>query len=197
MSEEGNTTNALALLGWVGALLSCLMPIWHVTAFIGTTICKPYESTLMLGTDLQAARALTVMSILLGTVGLVLAFIGGKCTIFMDQSKRFKARIATAAGVTLIVAGVLCLIPVSWSAGIVVKAEIGGAIYVGWGPSIVLILGGGMLCTTICKDKTEDDCGRSVKYLMVSSLQAGSSRAGSQRMQPVSVRSLQSGTPSV
>uniref|UniRef100_A0A672Q2I3 Zgc:136892 n=1 Tax=Sinocyclocheilus grahami TaxID=75366 RepID=A0A672Q2I3_SINGR len=199
--------SALALLGWVGALLSCLMPIWHVTAFIGTTTvtseimwegiwmscviqstgqmqCKPYESTLMLGTDLQAARALTVMSILLGTVGLVLAFIGGKCTIFMDQSKRFKARIATAAGVTLIVAGVLCLIPVSWSMADSQRREIGGAIYVGWGPSIVLILGGGMLCTTICKDKTEDDCGRSVKYLIVSSSQAGSSRAGSQRMQP-------------
>ncbi|XP_016376825.1 claudin-4-like [Sinocyclocheilus rhinocerous] len=224
--------SALALLGWVGALLSCFMPMWHVTAFIGTTIvtseimwegiwmscviqstgqmqCKPYESTLALGTDLQAARVLTVMSILLGAVGLVLAFIGGKCTIFMDQSKRFKARIATATGVTLIVAGVLCLIPVSWSAGIVVKAfynpqmadsqrrEIGGAIYVGWGTSIVLILGGGMLCTTICKDKTEDDCGRSVKYLIVRSSQAGSSRAGSQRMRPVSVRSLQSGAPSV
>uniref|UniRef100_A0A671QHV3 Claudin-4-like n=1 Tax=Sinocyclocheilus anshuiensis TaxID=1608454 RepID=A0A671QHV3_9TELE len=224
--------SALALLGWVGALLSCIMPMWRVTAFIGTTIvtseimwegiwmscviqstgqmqCKPYESTLALGTDLQAARALTVMAILLGAVGLVLAFIGGKCTIFMDRSKRSKARIATAAGVTLIVAGVLCLIPVSWSAGIVVRAfynpqmadsqrrEIGGAIYVGWGASIVLILGGGMLCTTICKDKTEDDSGRSVKYLIVRSSQAGSSRAGSQRMRPVSVRSLQSGAPSV
>ncbi|KTF91779.1 hypothetical protein cypCar_00028000 [Cyprinus carpio] len=224
--------SALALLGWVGALLSCIMPMWRVTAFVGTTIvtseimwegiwmscviqstgqmqCKPYESMLALGTDLQAARALTVMAILLGAVGLVLAFIGGKCTIFMDRSKRSKARIATAAGVSLIVAGVLCLIPVSWSAGIVVRAfynplmadsqrrEIGGAIYVGWGASIVLILGGGMLCTTICKEKTEDDSGRSVKYLIVRSSQAGSSRAGSQRMRPISVRSLQSGAPSV
>ncbi|XP_050948763.1 claudin-4 [Labeo rohita] len=224
--------SALSLLGWVGALLSCIMPMWRVTAFIGTTIvtseimwegiwmscviqstgqmqCKPYESTLALGTDLQAARALTVMAILLGGVGLVLAFIGGKCTVFMDRSKRSKARVATAAGVTLIVAGVLILIPVSWSAGIVVRAfynpqmadsqrrEIGGAIYVGWGASIILILGGGMLCTTICKDKSEDDSGRSVKYLIVRSSQAGSSRAGSQRMRPISVRSMQSGAPSV
>ncbi|XP_058613419.1 uncharacterized protein cldn30 [Onychostoma macrolepis] len=224
--------SALALLGWVGALMSCIMPMWRVTAFVGTTIvtseimwegiwmscviqstgqmqCKPYESMLALGTDLQAARALTVMAILLGAVGLVLTFIGGKCTIFMDRSKRSKARIATAAGVTLIVAGVVCLIPVSWSAGIVVRAfynpqmadsqrrEIGGAIYIGWGASIVLILGGGMLCTTICKEKTEDDSGRSVKYLIVRSSQAGSSGAGSQRMRPISVRSLQSSAPSV
>uniref|UniRef100_A0A671S0J9 Zgc:136892 n=1 Tax=Sinocyclocheilus anshuiensis TaxID=1608454 RepID=A0A671S0J9_9TELE len=223
----------LATLGFLGSIIVCGLPNWKVTAFIGPNIvtaqnfweglwmncvvqstgqmqCKVYDSLLALPQDLQgAARAFTVMSILLGAVGLVLAFIGGKCTIFMDQSKRFKARIATAAGVTLIVAGVLCLIPVSWSAGIVVKAfynpqmadsqrrEIGGAIYVGWGTSIVLILGGGMLCTTICKDKTEDDCGRSVKYLIVRSSQAGSSRAGSQRMRPVSVRSLQSGAPSV
>lgn len=224
--------SALALLGWTGALLSCIMPMWRVTAFIGTTIvtsetmwegiwmscviqstgqmqCKPYESTLALSSDLQAARALTVMSILLGAAGLVLAFIGGKCTIFMGSSKRSKARIATAAGVTLIVAGILCIIPVSWSAGIVVKTfydplmtnsqrrEIGGAIYVGWGASVVLMLGGGMLCTTICKDKTEVDSGPSVKYLIVRSSQAGSSRAGSQRTRPISVRSMQSATPSV
>lgn len=224
--------SALALLGWTGALLSCIMPMWSVTAFIGTTIvtseimwegiwmscvvqstgqiqCKPYESTLALSSDLQAARTLTVMSVLLGAVGLVLAFIGGKCTIFMGSSKRSKARIATAAGVTLIVAGILCMIPVSWSAGIVVQTfynplmtnsqrrEIGGAIYVGWGASVVLILSGGMLCTTICKDKKEDDSGPSVKYLIVRSSQAGSSRAGSQRMRPISVRSLQSAAPSL
>lgn len=224
--------SALALLGWTGALLSCIMPMWRVTAFIGTTIvtseimwegiwmscviqstgqmqCKPYESTLALSSDLQAARAITVMSVILGAVGLVLAFIGGKCTIFMNSSKRSKARVATAAGVTLIVAGILCIIPVSWSAGIVVKAfydplltssqrrEIGAAIYVGWGASVVLMLSGGMLCTSICKDKTEDDRGPSVKYLIVRSSQAGSSRAGSHRMRPISVRSRQSATPSV
>ncbi|KAK9955491.1 hypothetical protein ABG768_015363 [Culter alburnus] len=146
--------SALALLGWTGALLSCIMPMWRVTAFIGTTIVT--SETMWEGIwmscviqTVRAARALTVMSILLGAVGLVLAFIGGKCTIFMGSSKRSKARIATAAGVTLIVAGILCIIPVSWSAGIVVKTfydplmtnsqrrEIGGAIYVGRGASVI------------------------------------------------------------
>ncbi|XP_065143080.1 claudin-4 [Paramisgurnus dabryanus] len=224
--------SALALLGWVGALLSCIMPLWRVTAFVGTTIvtsetmwegiwmscvtqstgqiqCKPYESTLALTTDLQAARALMVMAILTGAAGLVLAFFGGKCTIFMARTKSTKAKIATAAGVSLIVAGILCLIPVSWSAGIVVNAfynpqltdsqrrEIGGAIYVGWGASILLLLSGGILCTTICMGNTVVDDGPSVKYLVVRSSRAGSSMAGSQRMRPLSVRSLQNGAPSV
>uniref|UniRef100_A0A8C2F9K1 Zgc:136892 n=1 Tax=Cyprinus carpio TaxID=7962 RepID=A0A8C2F9K1_CYPCA len=76
--------SVLALLGWVRALLSCLMPMWRVTAFIGTTTVtseimwegiwmRPYKSMLTLGPDLQAARSLTVMPILLGAVGLVLS----------------------------------------------------------------------------------------------------------------------------
>uniref|UniRef100_A0A8C1J6L2 Zgc:136892 n=1 Tax=Cyprinus carpio TaxID=7962 RepID=A0A8C1J6L2_CYPCA len=197
----------LAVLGLCGTILVCALPMWKVTAFVGANIvtaqvfweglwmncvlqstahmqCKAYDSILALTQDLQAARALICASIAVSVVAIGLFVVG--CTIFMDRSKRSKARIATAAGVSLIVAGVLCLIPVSWSAGIVVRAfynplmadsqrrEIGGAIYVGWGASIVLILGGGMLCTTIW-----------------------SSRAGSQRMRPISVRSLQSGAPSV
>lgn len=224
--------SALALLGWAGALLSCFFPMWRVTAFVGTTIvtsetmwegiwmscvtqstgqmqCKPYESTLALSTDLQAARALMVMAILAGAAGLILAFLGGKCTIFLTQTKRTKAKIAGAAGVALIVAGILCMIPVSWSAGIVVKAfynplladsqrrEIGGAIYLGWGASILLVLGGGMLCTSICTGNTVDDDGPSVKYLVVRSSRAGSSMAGSQRMRPISVRSVPNSAPSV
>lgn len=224
--------SSLALLGWVGALLSCFFPMWRVTAFVGTTIvtseimwegiwmscvtqstgqiqCKPYESMLALSTDLQAARALMVMSILMGAGGLILAFLGGKCTIFLSRTKSTKAKVVGAAGVILIVAGILCLIPVSWSACIVVKAfynplltdsqrrEIGGAIYLGWGASILLVLGGGMLCTSICTGNTVDEDGPSVKYLVVRSSLAGSSMAGSQRMRPVSVRSVTNSAPSV
>lgn len=224
--------SALALMGWTAALLCCILPMWRVTAFIGTTIvtseimwegiwmncvvqstgqiqCKPYESTLALDVNLQASRALMVMSVIVGAVGLILTFIGGKCTIFLIRSERSKMKIVTAAGAILIIAGILCLIPPSWSAGMVVKAfynpqladpqrrELGGAIYLGWGGAIVLILSGGILCTSKCKDKPEDDHGPSVKYLVVRSSQAGSSRPGSQRMHPISVRSLQSGAPSV
>ncbi|XP_062868225.1 claudin-4-like [Trichomycterus rosablanca] len=205
----------LALMGWVGVLLACILPMWRVTAFIGMTIvtsetmwegiwmtcvvqstghmqCKPYESMLALTSDLKAAQFLTIGSILTGALGLILAFVGGKCTRFLDyKSKPEKARVATAAGVALIMSGLLCLIPVSWSAVAVVqifhnpqmtdsqRRELGAAIYIGWGASILLFLGGGMLCSTSCSSNDES---QSVEYRTVLSSRAGSGIRGSQQV---------------
>lgn len=223
--------SALALLGWVGVILTCIIPMWRVTAFVGMTIvtseimwegiwmtcilqstgylqCKPYESMLALGTDLKAAQILTVASILTGALGLNLAFIGGKCTRFMDHSgEARKARVATAAGVVLIIAGLLCLIPVAWSAIYVVQAfynplmtdaqrrEIGAAVYIGCGASMLLFLGGGMLCSTSCGQKPEYES-PSVKYMIVRSSRAGSSNASSQRVW-ITKSAMQNGAPSM
>ncbi|XP_066501943.1 claudin-4-like [Hoplias malabaricus] len=209
--------SVLVLLGWVGGILTCIMPMWRVTAFIGMTIvtseimwegiwmscvvqstgyiqCKPYESMLALSSDLKAAQFLTVGSILTGALGLTMAFVGGKCTRFLDyKGEARKGRIATAAGVTVIIAGLLCLIPVSWSAIVVVQAfynpllvdtqrrEIGGSVYIGFGASILQILGGGLLCSTSCNTKAEDES-PSAKYVIVRSSRAGSSNRSSQRV---------------
>ncbi|KAG8001739.1 Claudin-4 [Nibea albiflora] len=101
--------------------------MWRVTAFIGNNIvtsqvmwegiwmscmvqstgqmqCKVYDSMLALGTDLQGARALVVVSIITGIVGLLVAFAGGKCTNFIPE-KRAKAKASVAAGVILIISG--------------------------------------------------------------------------------------------
>ncbi|XP_061755166.1 claudin-4-like [Nerophis ophidion] len=207
--------SALCLLGWAGVIISCLLPTWRVTAFVGSTIvtsqtiwegiwmtcvvqstgqiqCKPYESLLALGADLQAARALTVLAIVTGAVGLLLAFVGGKCTRFMDDERPgSKARVAVAAGALLIVTGLLCLIPTSWVAGAVVRRfysatidaqrrEIGASLYIGWGASILLFLGGGLFISSTCPLKAHDaDKSPSVRYLVVRSPN-GSSRPGSQ-----------------
>ncbi|XP_061905122.1 claudin-4-like [Entelurus aequoreus] len=197
--------SALCLLGWAGVIISCLLPTWRVTAFVGSTIvtsqtiwegiwmtcvvqstgqiqCKPYESLLALGADLQAARALTVLAIVTGAVGLLLAFVGGKCTRFMDDERPgSKGRVAVAAGAVLIVTGLLCLIPTSWVAGAVVRRfysatidaqrrEIGASLYIGWGASILLILGGGLFISSTCPLKAHDaDKTPSVRYLVVRS----------------------------
>uniref|UniRef100_A0AAY4DH75 Uncharacterized protein n=1 Tax=Denticeps clupeoides TaxID=299321 RepID=A0AAY4DH75_9TELE len=69
---------------------ACALPLWKVTAFIGTNIvtaqvstgqmqCKVYDSMLALPQDLQAARALIVISVL-GALGLLPAVAGGRCT---------------------------------------------------------------------------------------------------------------------
>ncbi|XP_017547256.2 claudin-4-like [Pygocentrus nattereri] len=185
----------LALLGWVGVILVCGLPMWRVTAFIGSNIvtsqifwegiwmscvvqstgqmqCKVYDSMLALTSDLQAARALMVVSLVVGIIGLFMAFIAGKCTNFI-QDENSKRRSAIGAGVVLIISGVLCLIPVSWTASMIIrdfynptltaaqKRELGASLYIGWGASFLLIIGGGLLCSSCPRN---DDKTPSLKY---------------------------------
>lgn len=207
---------ALSLFGWSLVIVTCLLPLWRVTAFVGSNIitavviwegiwmscvgestglvqCRPYYSMLELGSDLQAARALTTLAIATGAVGLVLAFVGGKCTRFLDEAEgRAKRKVALAAGGTLMVTGLLCLIPTSWTAGQVVRGfyssavdserrELGACLYIGFGASILLLLGGGLFISTSLPAKDDEpDRSPSQRYLVVRSSVGGSSAAGSQ-----------------
>lgn len=208
---------ALSLFGWGLVIVTCLLPLWRVTAFVGSNIitavviwegiwmscvgestghiqCRPYFSMLELSSDLQAARALTTMAIATGAVGLVLAFTGGKCTRFLDEAEGgAKRKVALAAGVTLMVTGLLCLIPTSWTAGQVVQGfyssatdsdrrELGACLYIGFGASILLLLGGGLFISSSLPAKDDEpDRSPSLRYLVVRSSAGGSSAAGSQR----------------
>ncbi|XP_068172596.1 claudin-4-like [Antennarius striatus] len=189
--------SVLALFGWIGVLIACGAPMWKVSAFIGSNIvtsqtlwegiwmtcmvqstgqmqCKVYDSMLALSSDLQGARAMMLVSIITGIAGLIIAFVGGKCTNFILE-KRTKAKVTLAAGVILIISGVLCFIPVSWTASMIVrdfynplvvngqKRELGASLYIGWGAAALLILGGGLLCAN-CSSKGNET--PSVKYLL-------------------------------
>ncbi|XP_033833208.1 claudin-4-like [Periophthalmus magnuspinnatus] len=171
---------ALAIIGWIGVIVVCAIPQWRVTAFVGQNIvtaqttwegiwmtcvvqstgqmqCKVYDSMLALPQDLQAARALTIISILVGIIGILLAIAGGKCTNCVEDETA-KAKVCVAAGVIFIISGILCLVPVCWTANSVVKEfynpmivgsqknELGAALFIGWGASALLLLGGGLLC---------------------------------------------------
>ncbi|KAM8904326.1 claudin-like protein ZF-A89 [Spinachia spinachia] len=183
----------MGLLGWIGVIIICGVPMWRVSAFIGSNIitaqitwegiwmvcvfqstgqmqCKVYDSMLALGPDLQAARALVVVSIVIGIAGIFIAFAGGKCTNFIPD-ERAKARASVAAGVLLIISGLLCLIAVSWTASIIIrdfynpvlldsqKREIGASLYIGWGAGALLVLGGALLCAT-CPPKEDKGKGK-------------------------------------
>ena len=123
----------LTLFGWVNALVSCTLPLWKVTAFIGNSIvvaqvvweglwmscvvqstgqmqCKVYDSLLALPQDLQAARALCVIALLLALLGVLVAITGAQCTTCVEDEGA-KARIVLTAGVLLLLAGILVLIP--------------------------------------------------------------------------------------
>uniref|UniRef100_A0A3B1KM82 Claudin 3c n=1 Tax=Astyanax mexicanus TaxID=7994 RepID=A0A3B1KM82_ASTMX len=100
---------ALGLLGWIMAIVACALPMWRVSAFVGANIvtaqvvwegiwmncvtqstgqmqCKIYDSMLALSQDLQAARAMTVISIILGVLA-----VGNSCANLcgVQQDSRF------------------------------------------------------------------------------------------------------------
>ncbi len=172
----------MAVLGWILAIVSCALPMWRVSAFIGMNIvtaqitwegiwmncvvqstgqmqCKIHDSMLALSADLQAARALTIISIVLGIVGVLVAMMGAKCTNCVEEESA-KARVMIAAGVAFILSSLTQLIPVSWSAHTIImefynpiipeaqKREIGAALYLGWAAASFLLIGGGILCSS-------------------------------------------------
>lgn len=177
----------LAVAGWLGVMVACGLPMWRVAAFIGQNIvisqviweglwmncsvqstgqmhCRVHESMLGLPTDLQAARALVIVSMVMSIVGIGLAVAGAKCTN-CSRDVSSKPRLVAAAGVTFVAAGLLMLVAVSWTAHAIVlgfydpmleetgKREFGNALYFGWAASCLLILGGALLCCS-CPSKT-------------------------------------------
>ncbi|KAJ8350018.1 hypothetical protein SKAU_G00251480 [Synaphobranchus kaupii] len=183
----------LCVLGWIGDIVSCALPLWRVTAFVGSSIvtaqvtweglwmtcvaqstgqiqCKIYDSMLALSHDLQASRALVVVSVLLGVGGLLGSVVGGKCTNCMEQGPA-KARIMLAAGVLFIAAGTLSLVATSWTAHRVIqdfysplvaqsrKRELGAALFIAWASAALFLVGGGLLCCS-CPKRKEGEVGR-------------------------------------
>ncbi|XP_030602592.1 claudin-4-like [Archocentrus centrarchus] len=173
---------SLAIIGFLGTIIICALPVWKVTAFIGANIvtaqiiweglwmncviqstgqmqCKVYDSLLELPQDLQAARALIVIAIIIGVFGILLAVVGAKCTNFVSDERQ-KSRISIAAGVVFIIAGLAVLIPVCWTTNTIIrdfynpvlttaqKRELGASLYIGWGAAALLLLGGGLLCSS-------------------------------------------------
>uniref|UniRef100_A0A1A8IJX2 Claudin b n=1 Tax=Nothobranchius kuhntae TaxID=321403 RepID=A0A1A8IJX2_NOTKU len=180
---------ALGIIGWIGAIIICALPMWRVTAFIGSNIvtaqtiwegiwmncvmqstgqmqCKVYDSMLALSSDLQAARALTVVAIVMGIMAILLAVAGGNCTNCVENQAS-KNKVGITSGIMFIIAGVLCLVPVCWTAQTIIrdfyspltvesqKREMGASLYIGWGAAALMLIGGGMLCAN-CPPKEKN-----------------------------------------
>uniref|UniRef100_A0A3P9MEY6 Claudin h n=1 Tax=Oryzias latipes TaxID=8090 RepID=A0A3P9MEY6_ORYLA len=178
----------LGFIGFIGAIIICVLPQWRTSAFIGSNIvtaqviweglwmncvtqstgqmqCKMYDSMLALSPDLQAFRAMTVVAIILGVLGVLISIIGAKCTNCIEDETG-KAKVMIISGIFFILAGLLVLIPVSWSANTIIqdfynplvveaqKREVGASLYIGWGAAALLLIGGALLCTR-CPPKEE------------------------------------------
>ncbi|XP_044539442.1 claudin-5-like, partial [Gracilinanus agilis] len=89
----------LGIVGWVGIIVACGLPMWQVSAFLESNIvtaqtiwqglwmtcvvqstgqmqCKVYDSVLALKAEVQAGRALTVLVALLGLAALLVSVAG-------------------------------------------------------------------------------------------------------------------------
>uniref|UniRef100_A0A9L0J4V0 Claudin n=1 Tax=Equus asinus TaxID=9793 RepID=A0A9L0J4V0_EQUAS len=134
----------LALGGWVGIIASTALPQWKQSSYAGDAIitavglyeglwmscasqstgqvqCKLYDSLLALEGHIQSARALMVVAVLLGFVGMVLSVIGMKCTRVGDSNPIAKGRIAISGGALFLLAGLCTLTAVSWYATLVTQ----------------------------------------------------------------------------
>lgn len=173
---------AMGILGWIIAIVTCALPMWKVTAFIGANIvtaqviwegiwmncvvqstgqmqCKVYDSMLALPQDLQAARAMCIISIILGVLALMISIMGAKCTNCIEDESS-KAKVMIVSGICFIISGLLTIIPVSWTSSTIVqdfynpmvpsiqRRELGASLYIGFGAATLLILGGALLCCT-------------------------------------------------
>ncbi|XP_012727878.2 claudin f [Fundulus heteroclitus] len=173
----------LSFAGLVLAAVCCGVPMWRVTSYIGANIvtgqivwdglwmncvmqstgqmqCKLNDSVMRLSQDLQAARALVIICLVVGFVGFMITFIGTKCTSCLKKDAN-NANVVIIGGCLIILSAVLVLIPVCWSAAISVsdfqspltietqKREIGASIYIGWSAAALLLIGG-IILTTSC-----------------------------------------------
>ncbi|XP_053187502.1 claudin-4-like isoform X1 [Scomber japonicus] len=173
---------ALGAIGFIIAIVTCALPMWKVTAFVGANIitaqtiweglwmncvtqstgqmqCKVYDSMLALPQELQASRAMMIIAIILGVLGVLISIVGAKCTNCIDDEPS-KAKVMIIAGIFFILGGLLVLIPVSWTASVIIRdfynpllisaqrRELGASLYIGWGTAALLLIGGAMLCSS-------------------------------------------------
>ncbi|XP_006784916.1 claudin-3-like isoform X1 [Neolamprologus brichardi] len=197
---------AFGVIGFLIAILTCALPMWKVSAFVGANIvtaqiiqeglwmscvvqstgqmqCKVYDSLLALTPELQASRAMMVIAIILGVLGIMISIVGAKCTNCIEEEGS-KAKVMIIAGVFFILSGLLVLIPVSWTAQVIItdfynplvisaqRREIGASLYIGWAAAGVFLIGGAMLCTS-CPPKEKKYLPPRMGYSAPRSISAG------------------------
>ncbi|XP_060096839.1 claudin-15-like [Heteronotia binoei] len=137
--------------------------LWHSCAEDSTGIsnCREFDTLLALPAYIQACRALMITSLVLGLLSILVTVFGLECTQLGNATKNTKAKIATIGGMVFILSGLSSVVAISWYASRITaqffdsfyagtKYELGYALYIGWGGSLLSMLGG-MLLTCSCK----------------------------------------------
>ncbi|XP_047462665.1 claudin-4-like [Mugil cephalus] len=202
MRGQGRTICGLSmsLLGVLGVSLACGLPMWRETSLVGANIvtaqtvweglwlqcviqatgqmqCNKQTMSTNMTIDIQAGRALTLISIVVGLLGFIVTVLGGGVVNCSGQppdpyeppsASSSKKKVSLLGGVLCVLAGILCLIAVSWSAALTIsvfnnaltpdalKREVGSSIYIGWASCVLLLLGGVLICFICGKEEAPE-----------------------------------------
>ncbi|XP_040913234.1 claudin-10-like [Toxotes jaculatrix] len=118
----------------------------------GVSDCKGIPSMLALNWDIHMCRALIIISIILAFFGSVLVLVGMKCTK-IGGSEIANARVTFAGGMNYLIGGMCSMIAFSYYGNKIraefqdpnyraQKFEIGVGVFIGWGGSTLLVVGG-------------------------------------------------------
>ncbi|XP_030633866.1 claudin-8-like [Chanos chanos] len=182
----------LGFVGLVGTVVATAMPMWRVSAFIGANIivmetiweglwmtcayqtdirmqCRQYYSWLILPPEMQAARVLMCVSVILAFFAVLVAGCGVRSTNCCKDNERGK-NIVLVVGACMFLLSCLCtMIPVAWTTHTIIwnfynpevidaeKHEIGAAIYVGWATCGVLLAAGVILICRYCPRQQKEE----------------------------------------
>nr|XP_020501943.1 claudin-17-like [Labrus bergylta] len=182
----------LGFIGLFGTILVTALPMWRVSAFIGANLivmeelweglwmtcynqenfrmqCKEYDSVLILPTELQAARGLMCVSIVLVALSLSITGCGSrKCNCCGDDTKSKNITLALG-GCLFLLSFLTTLIPVSLVGHTVIrkfynpttldsqKRELGDALFIGWATSGILLITGIIVLFSYSKRRSMEE----------------------------------------
>ncbi|XP_059186426.1 claudin-17-like [Centropristis striata] len=191
----------LGFVGLFGTITVTALPMWRVTAFIGANLivmeelweglwmncyrqadikmqCKVYDSLLILPSELQAARALMCVSIVLVVIALSVIGCGTKKSNCCGDDQKCKNITLALGGGLYLLSFLTTLIPVSWVAHTVIrnfynpavvdsqKRELGEALFIGWATSGILLITAIILLLSYSKRRSKEEEPYTDTYLM-------------------------------
>ncbi|XP_024116803.1 claudin-4-like [Oryzias melastigma] len=171
---------ALAVIGWILVLAMYVTPMWRVTTVTvnGTTqsvwegtfmrclrkgggdrSCRSYDFLVPLSPDFEGPSSVALAAVITCSAGLVIFSFTGRCAKLVFK-ERTMARFSVLSGVVILIAALLCFIPVCWTVDLIVrddhaapvggtrKVELGACLYIGFVAVVALAAGWRFLCTS-------------------------------------------------
>nr|XP_010975060.2 claudin-18 [Camelus dromedarius] len=153
----------------------------------GFTECRPYFTILGLPAMLQAVRALMIVGIVLGAIGLIVSIFALKCIRIGSMEDSAKANMTLTSGIMFIITGLCAIAGVSVFANMLVtnfwmstasmytglggmvqtlqtRYTFGAALFVGWVAGGLTLIGGVMMCIACRGLAPEETSYKAVSY---------------------------------